>query len=150
MTTTNEKILAGALVAVVIAAAVAVIIVTQQVHSRGRVNVTGFNAYSDPAATVELNEVNWGALNPGEVAALTFYAKNTGNTNITLSMNSTDWQPANAEQYISYSWTYTNEVLVSKQVLAITLYCSVSENIGDAQPIIENFDSVINLTAQKI
>lgn len=150
MATTNEKLLAGALVAVIVVAAVAAVLITRQVHSTGKINVTGFSIYSDPAATVELPSVDWGNLNPGEVAALTFYAKNTGTTNITLNMNSTAWQPTNAEQFISYSWDYNGQVLVSKQVLSITLYCSVSDDIVNSQPLIETFDSVINMNAVKV
>jgi hypothetical protein len=100
-------------------------------------NITGnfFGIYDDVNCVTQVSEISWGILSPGMSATNTFYVRNEGDCNIILLLETSDWSPTNAPNYMTLSWDYAGEQLVPNQVIEITLTLSVSENIEG----IENF-----------
>ena len=71
----------------------------------------------------------------------TFYLRNEGNSDLTLSLDATNWIPSNAQNYLTLSWNYGGQVIRPNQVLQVTLTLSVSPNITG----IENFNFDIEI-----
>lgn len=80
-------------------------------------------------------------MEPGESKNVTTYLKNEGNTPINLSLNTSSWNPSEAENYIGLTWNYTGENLQPDQALPVTLILTVSQNIAGITTF--NFDIVI-------
>jgi hypothetical protein len=133
LATTNEKLLAGILVATIIVAAVTigVLVVTRSVSSSGTVIITrhDMQVYADPACTIVLNSIEWGTIPNGSIASTTIYIKNLGqNSNLTLRFNTSNWNPAIAANYITLSWNYSGQVLQPGQSIAVEMRLAVSSS----------------------
>ncbi len=107
--------------------AVVVLIATYRVRNVGRIRAIGVEVFEDPACTSPLIEIDWGVLSAGDLAGVTVYIKNTQNVVFTLTLNTSDWNPPLAADYLSLDWNYTGKVLTPEQVLPVqlTLYVSV-------------------------
>jgi len=70
-----------------------------------------------------------GTISPGGYATITFYVKNNGNINLTLSLYTTNWNPTNANGPITVTWNLEGTVLLVNQSSAATLTVSVSPDI---------------------
>ena len=128
--TDREKLMAGILVAVIVIAAVAVALVAQRnIKSTGRIKSVGGETWADENRTIVLREIDWGDFSPGDVKGVVFWAQNTGKINVTLSFNTTAWEPTNAADYILYSWNYTGRVLPPGNIEPIALQCMASASI---------------------
>ncbi len=86
----------------------------------------GVGAFSDTACTQNLTELNWGTIYAGDNKTLSFFLRNEGNTNITLSFTYGNWTPAQAVDIFTLQWSYSGVVLGPNSVygLSFTL-CSV-------------------------
>ena len=87
--------------------------------------------YSDAGCTVNLTSIDWGSVYPGESVSRTFYVKNTGNTQITLSMATSSWNPSIAEGQLTVSWNKENVSLSASESTAATLTLAVSPSVHD-------------------
>lgn len=85
--------------------------------------------YTTQKCTTNLTRISWGTLTPGSVYTKTGYVRNNSSGNMTLGLNTSDWNPANAN-VISLSWNYNGKPLVSGQVLAVTWRLIVPSNIS--------------------
>ena len=139
MTTTLEKILAAALVAVVILAVVALTI-NVHVTSHGSITAIGLDIWKDAKLSQPLTDIDWGTLDPGEMVGVVFYARNYGNVNETLSMQAGNWTfngvpeqnftVPNASQYFALAWNCTGYILQSTQVVTANMTLTVSPLIS--------------------
>lgn len=86
--------------------------------------------YSDSACTQNLTSIDWGTLSPGGSVTRTIYVKNTGNTQITLSMTPANWNPASANGPITLTWNREGTTLSAGQSTSATLTLSVSSSIS--------------------
>jgi hypothetical protein len=144
--TQREKNILGAAVAiiatVIIAAAIIVYSFTLTIPSAGTIRTVGVGFYWDAAATHNVTSVPWGMVNPGGTYGVTVFAKNTQDTNITLSMNTTSWTPASATKYLTFSWNYTSgRVIVPAQVIPIEFQLAIAANVTG----ITNFSFNVNV-----
>jgi len=155
MATTLEKILAVALVAVVI---VAVVALSMQVHvtSHGHITAIGIDVWKDAGLTQQLTDIDWGTLDPGMMVGVIFYARNYGNVNVTLSMQTGNWTfngvpeqnftaAPNGSQYFGLAWNCTGYVLQPAQVVTANMTLTVSPSINK----ITNFTNDITITGTK-
>ena len=76
--------------------------------------------YWDINCTREVTSINWGEVELGTTVDRTVYIKNNGTSDVTLSMNTTNWNPSFANEYITLSWDYDGRVLHPGDVLAVT------------------------------
>lgn len=91
--------------------------------------VIKFSLYWDEACTQEVTEVAWGQLEPGGSKMVTFYVKNDGEVVLKLSMNTTDWTPAEAEQHMILSWDADGAVVQVGELLLTNLRLVVAPTI---------------------
>ena len=111
------------------------------IASTGTVKTVNVGVYWNQNCTETVTTIDWGMLEPGESKNITIYLKNEGNTPINLSLNTSNWNPAEAEKYISLAWTISGENLQPDQALPTTLVLSVKQNITDVTTF--NFDIII-------
>lgn len=95
---------------------------------------------------VDTDFIDWGTLSPDSYATRLINVRSVGNTNVTLLLNASDWNPENASQYLSLSWNYSNQILEPYQWIPIELTLTVSANITG----IKNFSFDIWIIAQEI
>jgi len=69
------------------------------------------------------------------------YIRNEGSAQMTLSLDTENWNPAIASTYIGLSWDYGGEVLGVDGVVEVTLSLSVSDLIEDITNF--SFDIVV-------
>jgi len=78
--------------------------------------------------TNNVSSISWGTIDPGRSKNVTVYVKNTGTVPLTLSFNTTNWNPSAANAHISLSWGYDGSHVQPDQVLPVTLALVVSES----------------------
>jgi hypothetical protein len=132
--TQREKNILGAAIAiiaaVIITAAIIVYSVTLTIPSSGTVTTVGVGIYWDAATTKNVTSVPWGYVNPGGTYGVTVFAKDTQDTNITLSINTTAWTPATATKYLTFSWNYTSgRVIAPSQVIPVEFELAIASNV---------------------
>jgi hypothetical protein len=106
--------------------------VNKNISSSGSITVTAnLGVYSDSACQNAITTINWGSITPGQDIARTIYIKNTGlGTSLTLSMETSNWSPANANGPITITWDKQGTVLAPAQSTAAVLTLSVSSSIS--------------------
>jgi len=100
-------------------------------HNVGNVKAINIGIYWDSSCTNEVSLIDWGMIEPGTTENVTLYVMNTGNSNVMLSMNKTNWLPSSASNYITLSWDYENQSIGPSQVLQTTLTLSMSPSIQE-------------------
>jgi len=107
-------------------------VVQRRIPSTGKVFIVslGVDVFWDPECSSRVSEVYWGALEPGDSKNVSVYVKNTGNTALILSMNTTDWTPATAETYIAVAWDAEDAHLSEGGVLQVSIAISVSASVS--------------------
>lgn len=137
----NRQILI--LIAVVAMALTIVVIALNIVvlHNVGNVQTIDVEVYWDSECTNEAALIDWGIIEPGTKENVTVYIRNTGNSNVILSKNTTNWSSPSASNYITLSWDIEGESLGPGQVLQTMLALSMSPNIQGVTSF--TFDLVI-------
>jgi hypothetical protein len=77
------------------------------------------------------------------MAVFTMYARNSGNVNVTLAFNTTDWSPSNASAYLLVAWNYSGQVIKPLEVVAVSTTLTVSPSISG----VANFSYTMNIQA---
>jgi archaellum component FlaG (FlaF/FlaG flagellin family) len=145
-----QKISMGSLMAIIAIAtfltvtSAGLLSVNQAIPSSGAVTAVNVGVYSNYACTQNLTSINWGTISPNSSSTRTIYVKNTGNTQLTLSMTKTNWNPAGANGPITVTWNKESTTLNPGQVATATLTLSVSESISGITDF--NVDVVITGT----
>jgi len=98
-------------------------------QSVGTVKALGVGVYWDSGCSQTVSSIDWGLAEPGAVKNVTVYIRNEGNAPITLSLQTTNWNPSNATDYISFSWNYSGQTIDLNHVIGVTLSLSISSNI---------------------
>jgi len=89
----------------------------------------GIGVYQNTQGTTPLTSLDWGTLNPGEDQTITSYIKNEGNTPITLSLQSSNWNPTSAQNYLTLTWNYNDQPINPGQTIEITITLEVDPSI---------------------
>jgi hypothetical protein len=95
------------------------------------VKALGVGVYWDSGCNQTALSISWGLTDSGAVKNVTVYIRNEGNTPVTFSLHTDNWNPANAANYISLGWSYSGQTVSPNQVLAVTLSLSISPNIKE-------------------
>ena len=104
--------------------------VTEKTFSNaGSVKAIGVGIYWDENCTSEVSSINWGIIEPGSNENVTIYIRNEGNSVASLSMETSNWNPSNASNYITLSWDYGGLSINPEEVLRVTFTLSVSASI---------------------
>jgi hypothetical protein len=105
---------------------------TQTLSSTGSIQIqtsADIGVYSDPACNNPKTSLPWGTLQPGGSQTQDCYIKNEGNTALTLSLQTTGWNPAAAENYLDLSWDYNGNPIGADAVIHVTFTLSVDAGI---------------------
>ena len=97
-----------------------------KLHNTAAVKVVGVGVYKDVSFTVNVEKIDWGVLEPGESRNVTVYIRNESNVPVSLSMIVGDWNPAEAEAYISLCWNYDGSQIPVDGWLPVTFALHVS------------------------
>jgi hypothetical protein len=89
----------------------------------------GIGVYSDASCTSPLTSMSWGTLQPGGNQNLICYIKNEGSNPTTLSLETSNWTPGTASNYLGLSWNYDGNPISPDASVQITLTLSVASNI---------------------
>lgn len=121
----------GSLISVVILAIVAFSIVTVAVYemraARRIQNQASITA--EEGLTIDREFIAWGTLDPAENRTENITATNEMPVNVILSLDTENWDPKNASNFITLSWNYEEQLLAPSQSLLINLTLSVSPDI---------------------
>lgn len=95
------------------------------------IKTLGVGVYWDSSCSQVASSINWGLADSGAVKNVTVYISNEGNAPTTFSLQTDNWNPANASNYISLNWNYSGQTVSPNQVLAVTLSLTISSSIHD-------------------
>ncbi len=112
-----------------------------QISSQGNIETINLAAFIDQNCTQQLTSIAWGTLIPGQNTSYCFYIQNTGCTAEICTLTSTTWNPANAANYLSCSWSFENGSLNAGQFMNVTVTLTVADNITG----ISSFSNIILL-----
>lgn len=117
---------------------------TQSLSSSGSITVSpNLGVYSDSACTVPLSSITWGSLSAGGSATKTVYVKNTGSgASLTLGMSTSNWNPANANSYITVTWNPVSSTIAPGASTTAVITLNVSPSVVD----ITNFSVQITIS----
>jgi len=102
-----------------------------RIRNVGTIRAIGVEVYANQGLTEILQEISWGTLNPGDTKTFDAYIKNTGNDSQKLVMWTETWNPGAAQNSITLSWNYANELIPSGDSIAVTFSLTVDSDISD-------------------
>jgi hypothetical protein len=102
---------------------------TETISNVGSLKTIDIEAYWDANLTNRVNGINWGLLEPGGQKSFSIYLHNEGNSAVTLSESTSNWNPSAAATYLTLSWNYNGQTIEADKNLQVTLTLSVSANI---------------------
>ena len=88
----------------------------------------GIGVYQNSQTTTPLTSLDWGTLEPGQNQTITTYIKNEGNTPITLTLQTSNWNPTSAQDYLTLTWNYSDQPINPDQTQQITITIQVNPN----------------------
>ncbi len=109
---------------------IAALSANQTVPLAGTITAINLGVYTDSACTQNCTTLNAGTLSPGAIYTQTLYVKNTGNLPETLTMTVNNWNPTNANTYLTLTWNQQNVLLNPAQTVQGTLTLTVAPNTG--------------------
>lgn len=115
-----------------------------KLSSGGTIQITtteGLGVYSNYQCTEELTVLDWGTLEPGSIQTITIYVKNEGDSPATLSLETSNWIPSAASEYLTLNWNYYNQILNPDSNSQVILTLSVDQSIHG----IENFSFDVSI-----
>jgi hypothetical protein len=107
----------------------------------GSLKAIGVGVYWDAALTNEVSSIDWGVLEPGLSSNKTVYILNDGESSISLTLSTSNWNPSNASQFITLNWDYDGESIAPSENVKVTFELAISANISGITNF--SFDIVI-------
>jgi hypothetical protein len=103
-----------------------------------------FGVYWDPTALNPVTHIDWGELEPGQLANKTIYIKNEGDVTIyaTTFWDEESWTPTGGCQYFDLSWDFGNKTVRPNFARRVILQLHVHDDIMGITDF--SFDIVID------
>lgn len=105
------------------------LLASRRVSNTGTVKTIGVGVYWDYECTNAVGGIGWGTLEPGSSKSDTCYVRNEGNSPYVLSLETSNWTPSTASQYLTLSWDYGGQSINPDEVTQVTFTMSVSADI---------------------
>ena len=118
-----------------------VVISSRAISSGGTITSMNVEIFNNNDCTQVCNNINWGALTPGNSINQTIYLRNSGNKPITIFMTTENWSPINASTYLTLNWDKENTNLNPGQVTPASLTLTSESDINSLTDF--NFDIII-------
>ncbi len=100
------------------------------IQSSGAIKALGVRVYWDAASTNEVTTIDWSTLEAGASENKIIYIKNTGNAAATLFLDTDNWNPSTASQYITLDWNYGGQSISPDAVVEVVLTLTISQDIS--------------------
>ena len=117
------------------------------------IKTLGVEAYWDKNLENKTETINWGTIWPISSKNFTLYLRSISNTETTLLLNSTNWNPANISEYMNLSWNYNGTILHPSETIQVTLTLTTSSSNTFLLYLITNdvtdFNFDINISASE-
>jgi len=124
------------------------------ISSKGNIETPpNIGIYWDSNGTNPVSSVDWGNVEPDLTRNVTVYIVNEGNGKVYLSLNTTNWEPANISRYMNLAWNYDGAAIYPDEAIKVTLALSAVSSPDFINYLITydvkgfNFDIVINATS---
>ena len=114
----------------------------QVIPLSGSISAVNLGVYTDSGCTQNCTALAVGTLSPGGTVTQTVWVKNIGNIPETLTMAVSNWNPSNANTYLTLTWNRQNTVLAAGQSIQATLTLTAASNCGS----LTNFGCSITMT----
>ena len=111
-------------------------------QSYGSIRTIGVGIYRNSYCVESVSVVDWGALTPGHSNSRTFHIRNEGNSDVTLSLLTTNWNPSVAGNYLTLDWNYAGQSISPNEVVSVTFTLSVSQNINGIETFSFDIDII--------
>jgi hypothetical protein len=150
MNTSNKMItilmvVAGSIISVALVSAA--IVSSVDANKTGSIKTVDFRVYWDRSCTNRTSTINWGTMEPNTTKSFTVYVKNTGTIPERLSMRTSNWNPTNAQKYVTLTWDRENSILNRASSITATLTIRMSSNVTSLAEF--NFDIAITGTQNR-
>jgi len=113
------------------------------IHSTGTLVTYNIGVYWNENLTSPVIQVNWSVLLPGDTAIKNMYLVNQLPVNATLYTNTTLWAPPEAEQYLTYSWNYSGQIVQPGETIPVQLILDVAYNVYGSNITDFSFDIIM-------
>lgn len=106
----------------------------------------GTGIYWDQNCTNSTLSLDWGLITSGSNNTLTVYVRNEGNSEITLLLRTSNWNPSISSDYISLNWNYSGQVLSTSQMIPLKLTLTVNSNTSEITGF--EFDTILSAISE--
>ena len=119
---------------------------SRRVKSRGKIKAVNVEVFWDRRCRPrdKVNEIDWGGLKPSDSISKKIYIKHNSESNLILSVSSSDWYPVEAGNYLTLTCDKEGVIMGNQEVVEATLILTVSNEISG----ITNFS--LNIVIQGI
>ena len=94
------------------------------------INGIGVGIYWNQACTNKTSALNWGQIYAGSNKTIVVYVKNENNSPVSLKLDTSNWNPVTAYNYITLSWDYSGQVIKVNEVIPIELTLAIESTIN--------------------
>lgn len=105
------------------------VVTNKKVGNTGSVKAVGVGVYWNSNGTNPVTSFNWGMVDPDSTKTITCYIKNEGNSVLTLSMSTSNWNPSNAPTYMAFSWNLAGQTLNAGQTKQAIFTLQIFANV---------------------
>ena len=113
---------------------------TYELSNLGTVKAVGLQVFWDSGCTQEVTAIDWGVVEPSQSVTKIIYLKNTGNTPVSLTFSTSNWDPPHANIYITLSWNFTGTLI---DVSPVELVLAVAASVN-----VTSFSFIVTITAE--
>lgn len=101
----------------------------------GELLEVNLDIYSDYDCAVSISNVDWGEIEIGGKKNIVIYIKNNGVVDTVASLAFENWNPLNADDYMTLSWDYDGQIISPGKVVEVELSLVISSEC----PLINDF-----------
>ena len=94
----------------------------------GTIKTVGVEAYWDQDLENKTENIDWGTMLPGLQKNFTLYVRSVSNIMTTLTLNTSNLNPADISDYMTLTWDYRGKPVNPGEVIKVTLFFSVSND----------------------
>lgn len=117
------------------------LVTNKTLGNTGSVKSVGVNVYWNSNGSNATTSFNWGMLDPDSTKSFIVYVKNEGNSVLTLSMTTSNWNPPSASQYMKLTWNVAGQAVNPGQIKQATFTLQVFANVTGINTF--NFDVTV-------
>ncbi len=103
---------------------------TNTLSNMGVLKSIDIGIYRDSNLTNSVSALDWGIIEQGTQESFTLYLRNQGNSPVTLTLSTSNWNPPTASSYFTLSWNYDGQTISPGGHIQATLTLTTSPSIA--------------------